>query len=123
MCAICDLRIEFGTDHPMGLSVAVATRRALDAGVITGPGSVWDRERAIPLVHGVQQRLERVHGPERLARLPRFFVLLVETRTWAYFQPGPGGFDSAARADPPASDYPHFGRARPVDGTALGVMP
>jgi hypothetical protein len=100
MCSICDLRIEFGTDHPMGLSVAVATRRAIEAGVIPA-GADWDRERAIPLMHGVQQRLELVHGSEGIAALPRFFVLLVETRTWACFQPGASGFDRTVRVDPP----------------------
>ena len=34
MCAICDLRIEFSIEHPMTLSVAVATRKAIDAGVL-----------------------------------------------------------------------------------------
>lgn len=101
MCSICDLRIEFGTDHPMGLTVAVATRRAIDAGVIPEPEIDWDRDRAIPLMHGIQDRLELVHGPEGIAALPRFFVLLVETRTWACFQPGPGGFDRMARVEPP----------------------
>ena len=101
MCSICDLRIEFGTDHPMGLSVAVATRRAIEAGVIAGASVDWDRERAIPLMHGIQQRLELVLGREGIAALPRFFVLLVETRTWACFQPDASGFDQNARAGPP----------------------
>lgn len=101
MCSICDLRIEFGTDHPMGLSVAVATRRAIEAGAIPAAGADWDRQRAIPLMHGVQRRLELVHGREGIAALPRFFVLLVETRTWAFFQPGPAGFEQTTRMDPP----------------------
>jgi len=101
MCTICDLRIEFGTDHPMGLSVAVATRQAIDAGMIADAELDWDRERAIPLMHGVQQRLELVHGNEGIAVLPRFFVLLVQTRTWACFQPGLAGFERAARTSPP----------------------
>ena len=100
MCSICDLRIDFGTDHPMGLSVAVATRRAIDAGVIP-EADMWDRDKAIPLMHGVQQRLELVHSPEVISALPHFFVLLVETRTWAFFQPGSMGFDRTARAVPP----------------------
>jgi len=101
MCAICDIRIEFGTEHPMGVAVAVAARRAIDAGVVEAAKHGWDRERAIPLMRGVQQRLELVHGNDGIAALPRFFVLLVETRTWACFQPGPSGFDPTAQAEPP----------------------
>lgn len=101
MCTICDLRIEFGTSHPMGLSIAVATRRAIDAQRLPAPQAPWDRQGAIGLMHGVQQRLERVLAPAALRALPGFFVLLVETRTWAWFQPGESGFDTAARRDPP----------------------
>jgi hypothetical protein len=101
MCTICDLRIEFGTSHPMGLSIAVATRRGIDAALLPEPGAPWDRQGAIGLMHGVQQRLERVLNPAALRALPGFFVLLVETRTWAWFQPGETGFDTRARRDPP----------------------
>jgi len=106
MCSICDLRIEFGTDHPMGLSVAVAMRQAIEAGVIPQAGADWDRARAIPLMQGIQRRLELVHGRDGIAALPRFFVLLVETRTWACFQPGLAGFDGRAPSSWPATSLP-----------------
>jgi hypothetical protein len=104
MCSICDLRIAFGVSHPMSLSVAVATRRGIEAGVVPLARG-WDRAGAIALMHGVQRRLEWSLSREALAALPPFFVLLVETCTWAYFHPGPDGFDpSVQRAPPEAPD-------------------
>lgn len=100
MCTICDLRMEFGAGHPMSLSVAVATRRAVEAGLVPA-APAWDRGDAIRLMHGVQRRLEWSVSLEAFASLPAFFVLLVETRTWAYFHPGPGGFDSSVQRLPP----------------------
>jgi hypothetical protein len=100
MCSICDVRITFGIDHPMGLSVAVATRRGIEAGVVPQARG-WERAGAIGLMQGVRQRLEWSLSREALAALPAFFVLLVETRPWAYFHPGPDGFDPAAHRAPP----------------------
>jgi len=34
MCAICELKIEFNIGHPQALTVAVATREAMDAGTL-----------------------------------------------------------------------------------------
>ena len=34
MCAICELKIEFNIGHPQALTVAVATREAMDTGVL-----------------------------------------------------------------------------------------
>jgi hypothetical protein len=34
MCAICEFKIEFSIGHPLALSVAVATRKAIEAGLV-----------------------------------------------------------------------------------------
>jgi hypothetical protein len=34
MCAICELKIEFNIGHPQALTVAVATREAMDAATL-----------------------------------------------------------------------------------------
>jgi hypothetical protein len=34
MCAICNFKIDFGVGHPLALSVAVATRKAVEGGII-----------------------------------------------------------------------------------------
>jgi hypothetical protein len=106
MCTICDLRIEFSVDHPSSLSVAVETRRAIDAGLL--PGQQHDslagmrlRVTAIETLRTVQQRLEQTQRPEEFVVLPDFFVLLVESRTWAFFHPTPTGFDPNCRPTPP----------------------
>lgn len=91
MCSICELRIEFNIDHPMGLSVAVATRRAIDDGLLPEPeengNDATRRARAITVLKGTQQRLEQVLTGEELLGLPDFFVLLIESRTWAFSAP------------------------------------
>lgn len=120
MCSICDVRIEFGAVHPMGLSVAVATRRAIEERLVPEAASAWDRDGAIELMRGVQERLERVFEPEALRALPAFFVLLIETRTWAYFSPGVRGFDSAARRAPP-DDFARDAEAGGRDATLLAA--
>jgi hypothetical protein len=101
MCSICELRIEFGAEHPQALTVAVATRRGIDDGLLP-EAELWTREGAIALIHGVRDRLERVLMPEALACLPSFFLLLVETGTWAYFCAGTAGtFDPTVQRLPP----------------------
>lgn len=85
MCSICDVRIEFGVGHPQALMVAVATRRAMDAGLLPDKVHDWDRALAISLMLNVRNRFERVLAPEDMLELPRFFLLLAETGTWAYF--------------------------------------
>lgn len=105
MCTICDLRIEFSVDHPSSLSVAVETRRAIDAGVLPElAGSMDDgrlRLKAIDTLKAAQQRLEWTLQSEDLLALPDFFVLLIESRTWAFFHPTPIGFDPNCRPAPP----------------------
>lgn len=105
MCSICELRIEFNIDHPMGLSVAVATRRAIDDGLLPEPeengNDATRRARAITVLKGTQQRLEQVLTGEELLGLPDFFVLLIESRTWAFFRPTASGFDPNCIPDPP----------------------
>jgi hypothetical protein len=105
MCTICELRIEFSVDHPMSLSVAVETRRAIDAGLLPEPMKSDDdsslRQRAIDALRSAQQRLEQALRPEALLALPDFFVLLIESRTWGFFHPTPIGFDPNCSPAPP----------------------
>src|SRR5215471_17703337 len=108
MCSICDLRVEFSIDHPLGLSVAVETRRAIDTGLLPEP-NVRDgdltgmrmRLNAIETMRAAQQRLEWTQRQDELLALPDFFVLLVESRTWGFFHPTPNGFDPNCRPTPP----------------------
>jgi hypothetical protein len=105
MCSICDLRIEFSIDHPMSLGVAVATRRAIDAGLLPAPEVSVDagrlRLKAVDALKAAQQRLEQTLPPEELLCLPDFFVLMVESRTWAFFRPTRTGFDPNCQPAPP----------------------
>lgn len=105
MCTICDLRIDFSIDHPMSLSVAVATRRAIDAGLLPSPkvkyGDFALRGDAIVALKSVQQRVEQVLPPNEFQALPDFFVLTIESRTWGFFHPTALGFDPNCRPDPP----------------------
>jgi hypothetical protein len=108
MCAICNLTIEFSVDHPLSLSVAVETRRAIDAGLLPEPcrpddslADIRKRLKAIDSLKAAQQRLEQILRPEELLTLPDFFVLLIETGTWAFFHPTPTGFDPNCRPAPP----------------------
>jgi hypothetical protein len=105
MCTICDLRIEFSVDHPSSFSVAVETRRAIDAGVLPQfEGSMEDgrsRQKAINTLKAAQQRLEWTLQSEDLLALPDFFVLLIESRTWAFFRSTLTGFDPNCRPAPP----------------------
>ena len=85
MCTICDLKIEFTIDHPMTLSVAVATRKAIDAGVLLNHDSQDDplggmrlRLEAIAALKAVQQRVEQTLTSDQLLALPDFFVLMIE---------------------------------------------
>lgn len=111
MCSICDLRIEFGVDHPLSLTVAVETRKAIDAGLLPEPEFADDpaadaslRSRAVESLRAAQQRLERSLSQEELLALPEFFVLMIESRTWGYFRPTATGFDPNCQPDPPKVD-------------------
>jgi hypothetical protein len=108
MCAICDLRIEFSVDHPMTLNVAVATRRAIDNGTLSPTAAFAEpldgpalRRDAIDSLKAAQRRLEAALSPPDLLSLPDFFVLMIESRTWAFFHATPFGFDPNCRPDPP----------------------
>ena len=109
MCAICDLDIALGVAHPLTLPVAVATRAAIEKGLLTAPpidppgalGSLRARTRAIEALRSVQARLERTLAQDRIAALPDFFVLIVETGTWGHFRPTPAGFDQSCRPGAP----------------------
>ena len=98
MCAICDLRIEFSVDHPMTLNVAVATRQAIDDGLL--PATVTHvnplegttlRQDAIASLKATQRGGWRPYsGPPELRALPNRLLrmLMIESRTWwAFFHP------------------------------------
>jgi len=102
MCTICDLKIEFSIDHPMSLPIAVATRRAIDAGVLAAQaGKLSLRLEAINSLKAVQLRVEQSLTLEDFLTLPDFFMLAVESRTWGFFRPTPDGFDPNCRPNPP----------------------
>jgi hypothetical protein len=108
MCAICDIDIDFGVEHPMTLSVAVATRQAIDAGLLPAPdaeegavGVMKQRLKSVAALTAVQKRLERTLTQEALVALPDFFVLVIESRTWGFFHATRGGFDPNCRPAAP----------------------
>ena len=109
MCTICALTIEFAVEHPQSLSVAVATRGAIDAGLLperpaANEDMTTSRHQAVVLLTTIQQRLERVLSPSRLLAMPDFYVLMIESRTWGYFRPTLGGFDTRANPSSPRVD-------------------
>ena len=91
MCTICDLKIEFSIDHPMSLSVAVATRRAVDAGLLSDHvvrgGGFQLRKNAIAALRSVQDRVEQALPKSEFLALPGFFILEIESRTWGFSGP------------------------------------
>lgn len=99
MCAICGFRMEFGVSDPQALTVAVATRDAVAAGAL--PELIFDgalgnmkmRAAAIVTPRALQSRMETTLAPAKLAALPDFYVLLVESGTWGFFHATPDGFD------------------------------
>ncbi|KWV47702.1 hypothetical protein AS026_13085 [Rhizobium altiplani] len=106
MCTICSLTIEFAVEHPLTLAVAVATRQAIDDGLLPeAPAEEKDmaqsRHEAVMLLTSVQQRLEQVLSTSQLMALPNFYVLMIESRTWGYFHPTLGGFDVKANPSAP----------------------
>lgn len=107
MCTICSLTIEFAVEHPQSLAVAVATRKAIDADVLSQADPTMEidmarsRHDAVMLLTRMQQRLERVLPISRLMALPDFYVLMIESRTWGYFHPTLGGFDVKANPSIP----------------------
>lgn len=104
MCTICSLTIEFAVEHPLSLAVAVATRQAIDTGLLPEQDTSQEndmarsRHDAVVQLTMVQQRLEQVLSASHLMALPDFYVLMIESRTWGYFHPTIAGFD--VKADP-----------------------
>ena len=107
MCSICDLKIEFNVDHPGSLTVAVATREAIEAGVL--PEKIFDgplanvklRVAAIDTLKALQRRLESSMSVSELMALPDFYVLLIEIGTWGFFHATETGFDPDCSPEPP----------------------
>lgn len=99
MCAICNFKIEFGVGHPQALSVAVATRQAIERGELaqTSTDGALATARlkieAIATLGAFQARLEGVLTGEELLALPDFYTLLIEADTWGFFHATPDGFD------------------------------
>lgn len=108
MCAICNFKIEFGIGHPSGLSVAVATRKAIEAGRID-PLDASDgalsaaraRISAVDALNLLQARIEATHADAQLMSLPDFYVLLIENETWGFFHATTNGFDPDIVPDMP----------------------
>ncbi|PRY05055.1 hypothetical protein [Paraburkholderia sp. BL25I1N1] len=100
MCAICNFKIDFGVGHPLALTVAVATRKAIDAGIVepidaTGGALSAARMRmsAVEALNLLQARIEAAHSEDALLALPDFYVLLIENDTWGFFHATTNGFD------------------------------
>jgi len=100
MCAICEFRIEFSISHPQALSVAMATRRAIEAGQIAAMdiddgalAAARRRMSAVDALNLLQARIEDTHATAELRGLPDFYVLLIEDDTWGFFHATQDGFD------------------------------
>ncbi|CAB3810798.1 hypothetical protein [Paraburkholderia fynbosensis] len=100
MCAICDFKIEFGVGHPQALAVAVATRKAIEAGLLrqleTEEGALAQarlRMTAVDTLNGLQDRVQEALTVDDLLSLPDFYVLLIENETWGFFHATEDGFD------------------------------
>ncbi|MFP3647736.1 hypothetical protein [Paraburkholderia sp. SIMBA_054] len=100
MCAICNFKIEFSVGHPLALSVAVASRKAIEAGLIgeldvdDGPlSAARKRISAVDALNLLQAQFEVSLTTGELLALPDFYVLLIEDDTWGFFHPTMDGFD------------------------------
>ena len=100
MCAICNFKIEFGVGHPLALSVAVATRKAIEAGLVEpidvaegALASARMRMSSVEALNLLQARIEDAHSEEALLALPDFYVFLIENDTWGFFHATTEGFD------------------------------
>jgi hypothetical protein len=109
MCAICEFKIEFSIGHPLALTVAVATRKAIEEGRVD-PLEVDDgalaaarrRMTAVEALNLLQARIESGHAAAAdLLALPDFYVLLIENDTWAFFHATTEGFDPDIVPDMP----------------------
>lgn len=100
MCAICNFKIDFGVGHPLALTVAVAARQAIEAGLIepvdAAEGAFSAARRRMSSVDALnllQARIEGAHSEDALLALPDFYVLLIENDTWGFFHATTNGFD------------------------------
>ncbi|WP_233272990.1 hypothetical protein [Paraburkholderia acidisoli] len=99
MCAICEFRIEFGIGHPLALSVAVATRKAIESGLVDemeadngALSAARKRLSAVDALNRLQASIEAAHSTDDLLALPDFYVLLIENDTWGFFHATTDGF-------------------------------
>lgn len=99
MCAICDFKIEFSVGHPQALTVAVATRKAIEGGLLREPdveGALAQarlRMTAVDTLNGLQGVIQDALSVDELLALPDFYVLLIENDTWGFFHATTEGFD------------------------------
>jgi hypothetical protein len=100
VCAICNFKIDFGVGHPSALTVAVATRKAIESGLIepidAAEGALSAarmRMSSVEALNLLQARIEGVHSEDALLALPDFYVLLIENDTWGFFHATTNGFD------------------------------
>jgi hypothetical protein len=100
VCAICNFKIDFGVGHPSALTVAVATRKAIESGLIepvdAAEGALSAarmRMSAVEALNLLQARIEGAHSEGALLALPDFYVLLIENDTWGFFHATTNGFD------------------------------
>lgn len=107
MCAICDFKIEFSVGHPHALAVAVATRKAIEAGLLKEPeidGALAQarlRMTAVDTLNDLQGRIQDALSVDELLGLPDFYVLLIENDTWGFFHATENGFDPDIVPDVP----------------------
>jgi hypothetical protein len=100
MCAICHFRLDFGVSHPLALSVAVATRQAIESGFVepidAAEGALSTarlRMSAVEALNLLQARIENAYTEAALLAIPDFYVLLIENDTWGFFHATTQGFD------------------------------
>ncbi|SPB14169.1 hypothetical protein NOV72_01418 [Caballeronia novacaledonica] len=100
MCAICNFKVDFGVSHPSALTVAVATRKAIEAGLIEPTDAAEGtlaaaraRMSAVDALNLLQARIEGAHSDDLLLSVPDFYVLLIENDTWGFFHATSEGFD------------------------------
>ncbi|AET95066.1 hypothetical protein BYI23_D015560 (plasmid) [Burkholderia sp. YI23] len=100
MCAICNFRLDFGVGHPFALTVAVATRKAVESKLVEpidategALATARMRMSAVDALNLLQARVEATHSEDALLTLPDFYVLLIENDTWGFFHATTNGFD------------------------------
>ncbi len=105
---------------PKSLTVAVATRGAIDDGMLEAPpsagplGDMKQRLSAVESLQTLRTKLEAVLLASELMALPDFYILLIESRTWGFFHPTEQGFDPNCQ--------PGLPRVIPDDGGAQDIV-